>query len=135
MQVFFFLSALSYLYSASYQVQLLIYFMLKFAMEILISESSVVTTFYFKWATSTVAILLAVLGLTVLPVNIIVGSYVTNLFQDRYVIFIIVKPVKTTALLFSCLHSAAISLLFFFHAYFSCLSPEGKFWWPPRSWC
>lgn len=77
------------LFSKTYQVQLLIYFMLKFAMEILLSESSVVTTFYFKWTTSTVAIFLAVLGLTVLPVNIIVGSYVTNLFQDRYVMFII----------------------------------------------
>ncbi|AQK73525.1 SPX domain-containing membrane protein [Zea mays] len=67
-------------------VKLLIYFMLKFAMEILLSESSVVTTFYFKWTTSTVAIFLAVLGLTVLPVNVIVGSYVTNLFQDRQIL-------------------------------------------------
>jgi hypothetical protein len=75
----------SRLFSETSQVQLLIYFMLKFAMEILLSESSVVTTFYFKWTTSTVAIFLAVLGLTVLPVNVIVGSYVTNLFQDRYV--------------------------------------------------
>jgi len=71
---------------ATYQVQLLIYFMLKFAMEILLSESSVVTTFYFNWTTSTVAIFLAVLGLTVLPVNVIVGSYVTNLFQDRQIL-------------------------------------------------
>lgn len=77
-----------HLFSKTYQVQLLIYFMLKFAMEILLSESSVVTTFYFKWTTSTVAIFLAVLGLTVLPVNVIVGSYVTNLFQDRYVMFV-----------------------------------------------
>jgi hypothetical protein len=74
--------------------------MLKFAMEILLSESSVVTTFYFKWTTSTVAIFLAVLGLTVLPVNIIVGSYVTNLFQDRYVMFIILKPGETIAFCF-----------------------------------
>ena len=78
-----------HLFSETSQVQLLIYFMLKFAMEILLSESSVVTTFYFKWTTSTVAIFLAVLGLTVLPVNVIVGSYVTNLFQDRYVMFVI----------------------------------------------
>ncbi|KAK3154901.1 hypothetical protein QOZ80_2BG0196400 [Eleusine coracana subsp. coracana] len=74
------------LLTPSVKVQLLIYFMLKFAMEILLSESSVVTTFYFKWTTSTVAIFLAVLGLTVLPVNIIVGSYVTNLFQDRQIL-------------------------------------------------
>lgn len=77
-----------HMFSETSQVQLLIYFMLKFAMEILLSESSVVTTFYFKWTTSNVAIFLAVLGLTVLPVNVIVGSYVTNLFQDRYVMFV-----------------------------------------------
>lgn len=71
------------MYFTIYQVQLLIYFMLKFTMEILLSESSVVTTFYFNWSTGNVAIFLAVLGLTVLPVNIIVGSYVTNLFEDR----------------------------------------------------
>ena len=65
------------------QAQLLIYFMLKYAMEILLSESSVVTTYYFSWSTSAVAIFLAILGLTVLPVNAIVGSYITNLFEDR----------------------------------------------------
>ena len=78
----------------TYQVQLLIYFMLKFAMEILLSESSVVTTFYFNWTTSTVAIFLAVLGLTVLPVNVIVGSYVTNLFQDRYLLLPNLWPLR-----------------------------------------
>ena len=65
------------------QAQLVIYFMLKYAMEILLSESSVVTTYYFSWSTSAVAIFLAILGLTVLPVNAIVGSYITNLFEDR----------------------------------------------------
>lgn len=65
------------------QAQLLIYFMLKYAMEILLSESSVVTTYYFSWSTSAVAIFLAILGLTVLPVNAIVGSYITNWFEDR----------------------------------------------------
>jgi hypothetical protein len=57
--------------------------MLKYAMEILLSESSVVTAYYFEWSTSTVAIFLAILGLTVLPVNAIVGSYITRLFEDR----------------------------------------------------
>lgn len=80
------LAAAYRLLTPSVKVQLLIYFMLKFAMEILLSESSVVTTFYFKWSTSTVAIFLAVLGLTVLPVNVIVGSYITNLFQDRQIL-------------------------------------------------
>lgn len=66
-----------------HQAQLLIYFMLKYAMEILLSESSVITTYYFQWSTSTVAIFLACLGLTVLPINIVVGSYISNMFEDR----------------------------------------------------
>lgn len=57
--------------------------MLKYVMEILISESSVITTYYFSWSTSAVAIFLACLGLTVLPVNIAVGSYFSNMFEDR----------------------------------------------------
>ena len=65
-------------------MQLFIYFMLKFSMEILLSESSVVTAHYFQWGTSSVALFLALLGLTVLPVNWVVGSYASNRFQDRY---------------------------------------------------
>ncbi|KAK9668222.1 hypothetical protein RND81_13G042400 [Saponaria officinalis] len=74
------------LLTPSVKVQLLIYFMLKYAMEILLSESSVVTTYYFGWSTSSVAIFLACLGLTVLPVNIIVGSYISNMFQERQIL-------------------------------------------------
>ncbi|PWZ44573.1 hypothetical protein Zm00014a_021804 [Zea mays] len=74
------------LLTPSVKAQLLIYFMLKYAMEILLSESSVVTTYYFSWSTSSVAIFLAILGLTVLPVNAIVGSYITNLFEDRQIL-------------------------------------------------
>ncbi|KAE8788586.1 putative membrane protein [Hordeum vulgare] len=74
------------LLTPSVKVQLLIYFMLKYAMEILLSESSVITTYYFNWDTSAVAIFLAILGLTVLPVNAIVGSYVTNWFEDRQIL-------------------------------------------------
>ncbi|KAL5215312.1 hypothetical protein ABZP36_004464 [Zizania latifolia] len=74
------------LLTPSVKVQLLIYFMLKYAMEILLSESSVITTYYFNWSTSAVAIFLAILGLTVLPVNAIVGSYITNLFEDRQIL-------------------------------------------------
>lgn len=58
--------------------------MLKYAMEILLAESSVVTSFYFGWSTSSVAIFLAVLGLTVLPVNAVVGTYISNMFEERY---------------------------------------------------
>uniref|UniRef100_A0ACD5V4V8 Uncharacterized protein n=1 Tax=Avena sativa TaxID=4498 RepID=A0ACD5V4V8_AVESA len=74
------------LLTPSVKVQLLIYFMLKYAMEILLSESSVITTYYFNWDTSAVAIFLAILGLTVLPVNAVVGSYVTNWFEDRQIL-------------------------------------------------
>ncbi|KAF4369514.1 hypothetical protein CsatB_003904 [Cannabis sativa] len=74
------------LLTPSVKVQLLIYFMLKYVMEILLSESSVVTTYYFGWSTSSVAIFLACLGLTVLPVNILVGSYISNMFEDRQIL-------------------------------------------------
>ncbi|XP_019702499.2 SPX domain-containing membrane protein OsI_21475 isoform X2 [Elaeis guineensis] len=74
------------LLTPSVKVQLLIYFMLKYAMEILLSESSVITTYYFRWSTSSVAIFLAVLGLTVLPVNAIVGTYISNMFEDRQIL-------------------------------------------------
>ncbi|PKA60841.1 SPX domain-containing membrane protein [Apostasia shenzhenica] len=68
------------------RVQLLIYFMLKFGMEILLSESSVITAYYFNWTTSSVALFLAILGLTVLPVNAIVGTYLSNMFEDRKIL-------------------------------------------------
>ncbi|KAG6482972.1 SPX domain-containing membrane protein OsI_21475-like isoform X1 [Zingiber officinale] len=74
------------LLTPSVKVQLLIYFMLKYAMEILLSESSVVTSYYFKWSTGPVAIFLAVLGLTVLPVNAVVGTYISNMFEDRKIL-------------------------------------------------
>lgn len=68
----------------SHQVQLYIYFMLKYAMEIVLAESSVITGYYFIWSTSSVAIFLACLGLTVLPVNVVVGSYISNMFEERW---------------------------------------------------
>ncbi|KAK8947975.1 hypothetical protein KSP40_PGU004831 [Platanthera guangdongensis] len=74
------------LLTPSVKVQLLIYFMLKFGMEILLSESSVITAYYFKWTTSSVAIFLAILGLTVLPINAVVGSYLSNMFEDRQIL-------------------------------------------------
>ncbi|WOK98177.1 SPX domain-containing membrane protein [Canna indica] len=74
------------LLTPSIKVQLLIYFMLKYAMEILLSESSVITSYYFGWSTSSVAIFLAILGLTVLPVNAIVGTYISNMFEDRQIL-------------------------------------------------
>ncbi|XP_051119403.1 SPX domain-containing membrane protein At4g22990-like isoform X2 [Andrographis paniculata] len=74
------------LLTPSIKVQLLIYFMLKYAMEILLSESSVVTSYYFGWGTSTVSIFLACLGLTVLPINMVVGGYIKNFFEHRQIL-------------------------------------------------
>ncbi|CAM6126172.1 unnamed protein product [Calypogeia fissa] len=68
------------------KVQLLIYFMLKFAMEILMSESSVVTSHYFHWSSQSVSIFLALLGLTVLPINFVVGSYFSNCYEERQIL-------------------------------------------------
>ncbi|KAL8158874.1 hypothetical protein V2J09_000411 [Rumex salicifolius] len=76
------------LLTPSVKVQLLIYFMLKYAIEILLSESSVVSTYYFDWSTSSVAIFLACIGLTVLPVNILVGSVISNMFQERQILLV-----------------------------------------------
>ncbi|CAL8122321.1 unnamed protein product [Prunus armeniaca] len=74
------------LLTPSVKVQLYIYFMLKYAMEIVLAESSVITGYYFIWSTSSVAIFLACLGLTVLPVNVVVGSYISNMFEERQVL-------------------------------------------------
>ncbi|XP_038876416.1 SPX domain-containing membrane protein At4g22990-like isoform X2 [Benincasa hispida] len=71
------------LLTPSVKVQLFVYFMLKYAMEIVLAESSIITGYYFVWSTTNVAVFLACLGLTVLPVNIIVGSYLSNLFEER----------------------------------------------------
>ncbi|KAJ4836135.1 hypothetical protein Tsubulata_022228, partial [Turnera subulata] len=60
--------------------------MLKYAMEILLAESSLITGHYFVWSTNSVVIFLACLGLTVLPVNIVVGSYISNIFEERQVL-------------------------------------------------
>ncbi|XP_050235770.1 SPX domain-containing membrane protein At4g22990-like [Mercurialis annua] len=74
------------LLTPSVKVQLFIYFMLKYAMEILLAESSIITGQYFIWSTSSVAIFLACLGLTVLPVNVIVGNYISNIFEERQIL-------------------------------------------------
>ncbi|XP_027349380.1 SPX domain-containing membrane protein At4g22990-like isoform X2 [Abrus precatorius] len=74
------------LLTPSVKVQLYVYFMLKYAMEIVLAESSLVTEYYFIWSTSNVAIFLACLGLTVLPVNIVIGNYISNLFEERQVL-------------------------------------------------
>ncbi|CAN7012558.1 unnamed protein product [Brassica oleracea var. botrytis] len=75
--------------------------MLKHAMEILLSESSVVTSYYFGWTASSVAISLTCLGLTVLPINILVGSYISNMFEDRQIILLTSEIIVFIGILFS----------------------------------
>lgn len=74
------------LLTPSVKVQLFVYFMLKYAMEIVLAESSLITEYYFIWSTTKVALFLACLGLTVLPVNIVIGSYISNIFEERQVL-------------------------------------------------
>lgn len=74
------------LLTPSIKVQLFVYFMLKYAMEIILAESSVITGYYFIWPISSVAIFLGCLGLTVLPVNVVVGNYISNMFEERQVL-------------------------------------------------
>eukprot|EP00250_Pteridium_aquilinum_P003852 c14127_g1_i1 orf=404-2500(+) len=68
------------------QILLLNYFMLKFASEMLVSEATLVTSYYFSWSSSTVGWFLGALGLTVLPSSAVVANYISNKFQDRLII-------------------------------------------------
>ncbi|OIW01116.1 hypothetical protein TanjilG_25224 [Lupinus angustifolius] len=76
------------LLTPSVKVQLFVYFMLKYAMEIVLAESSLITEYYFNWSTSNVAIFLACLGLTVLPVNVVIGNYISNIFEERQLLLV-----------------------------------------------
>jgi hypothetical protein len=68
------------------KILLWIYFMLKFASELLISESSISTQYYFNWTNSQVSIFLSILGLTVLPISAVVGNCISNIYEDRLVV-------------------------------------------------
>lgn len=68
------------------KILLWIYFMLKYASELLISESSILTTYYFDWSTYQVSIFLSLLGLTVLPISAVVGNCISNIYEDRLVV-------------------------------------------------
>ncbi|KAI5077320.1 hypothetical protein GOP47_0007144 [Adiantum capillus-veneris] len=68
------------------QILLLNCFMLKFASEMLISEATLVTGYYFSWSSSTVGWFLGALGVTVLPSSAVVANYISNKFQDRLII-------------------------------------------------
>ncbi|XP_024536249.1 SPX domain-containing membrane protein At4g22990 [Selaginella moellendorffii] len=69
------------------QILLLVYFMLKFAVEMLVSESGIISEFYFQWSSSQVGYFLGALGLAVLPICAVVANYISNTFADRVVIF------------------------------------------------
>ncbi|CAI5947931.1 unnamed protein product [Closterium sp. NIES-64] len=57
-------------------VLLFMYFMIKFATEVLISESSLISKYYFQWTINDV----------LLPISSVVGNYITNIYEDRLVI-------------------------------------------------
>ncbi|CAI5959533.1 unnamed protein product [Closterium sp. NIES-64] len=67
-------------------VLLFMYFMIKFATEVLISESSLISKYYFQWTINDIGWFLGLLGLTVLPISSVVGNYITNIYEDRLVI-------------------------------------------------
>lgn len=70
-------------------VQILIgnYFMLKFVSEMLISEATLVTDYYFGWGSGKVGIFLGGLGLTVLPSSAVVANYISNRYEERSIVF------------------------------------------------
>eukprot|EP00850_Spirogloea_muscicola_P010018 SM000057S18448 [mRNA] locus=s57:693290:697883:- [translate_table: standard] len=68
-------------------ILLFVYVTLKLAAEVLVSESSVITKYYFKWSTTKIGLFLFLEGMTVLPVSAVVGHYISNLYDERTVIF------------------------------------------------
>lgn len=38
------------------------------------------------WVGSQVAVFLSLLGLTVLPISAVVGNYISNIYEDRYIL-------------------------------------------------
>ncbi|KAJ7550770.1 hypothetical protein O6H91_07G117600 [Diphasiastrum complanatum] len=68
------------------RILLTIYFMLKFASEILISESSLVAQLYFDWSSAKAGLFVGGLGLTVLPICALVANNISNKYEDRVII-------------------------------------------------
>lgn len=67
------------------QVKFLIYFMLKYAMKVLVQESTVITSHYFNWNTSSVALFVTIIWLTLFPINAVVGTYINTMFEDMFI--------------------------------------------------
>ncbi|KAL3926651.1 MAG: hypothetical protein SGBAC_013390 [Bacillariaceae sp.] len=65
---------------------LFIYFVLKFALECLLSSSATVTSYYFQWNTQNSGAFLAFLGLLNFPANMFVAR-LSHQYQDRELIY------------------------------------------------
>jgi hypothetical protein len=63
-------------------VTLLIYFVLKLALECLLSSVSMLTTYYFQWHKAIIGFYLAFLGLLMFPTSLTVAKYI-NFYDDR----------------------------------------------------
>eukprot|EP00270_Netrium_digitus_P005602 TRINITY_DN1748_c1_g4_i1.p2 TRINITY_DN1748_c1_g4~~TRINITY_DN1748_c1_g4_i1.p2 ORF type:complete len:218 (-),score=82.63 TRINITY_DN1748_c1_g4_i1:321-944(-) len=85
------------------QALLFIYFMMKLAQEIMVSESSLVSKYYFDWSIVQVGNFLGLLGLTVVPISTVVGNYVANIYEDRQVIVVTEIIVGVGAVCMFCL--------------------------------
>uniref|UniRef100_A0A0D9VJH5 SPX domain-containing protein n=1 Tax=Leersia perrieri TaxID=77586 RepID=A0A0D9VJH5_9ORYZ len=94
------LAAAYRLLTPSVKVQLLIYFMLKFAMEILLSESSVVTTFYFNWQI-----------LVASEIMVLIGIAMSFRFNSRYSVPQYVSSALITFVFAEVLEGVNLSLL------------------------
>ena len=66
-------------------VTFFIYFVLKLALESILSSSSLLTKFYFKWTGGVTGFYMAALGLMMLPANLIV-AYLSQQYDDRELI-------------------------------------------------
>jgi predicted MFS family arabinose efflux permease len=64
-----------------------IYFVLKLALECLLSSSATLTSFYFGWDAQTVGTFLAFLGLLMFPANMVVAKLSHN-YEDRELIYV-----------------------------------------------
>lgn len=80
---------------------LLAYFVLKLALECLLSSTSMLATYYFHWHKSIIGIYLTFLGLLMFPTSLLVATY-SNFYDDRE---LVVFFLFTTALgLFGIVH-------------------------------
>lgn len=63
-----------------------VYFLIEIADEIILSSAGLIATHYFDWTIGQVGGFMALLGLLVLPANLLVGESSGNGYQDRTII-------------------------------------------------